>query len=667
MQVAGRLVSCRTSHRLVVSTLLLGALAGTALAFQGTASSAVSGTARLDHPRGIAARPGAGYRKLDSRLAGLVDSRLHAFPSSSGWRAASVPVVKDRKVLVEIDASRPAAARKAVARLGGTVNAYFRSLIEARVPKSALGALSRQGSVKFVRPPARGQADEVPGEEVEASLASAVHAQGITGKGTKVAIIDGSFNGLAARQASGDLPRNVVTKDFCGGELGSGEGHGTAVAEIVHEMAPDAQLYLVCFGNLVSLAAAEAYVKNQGIKIVNFSVEFFNTGRGTNDAGDPLDAIVADASANGILWVNSAGNDAYTHWAGTFADADGNGYLDFAPSDDGNTFLWPDGLVVCGFLRWDEWPSATSDFDLILFDSTSGQIIASSTDVQNGSQPPVEQTCAQNASGITQRVAWGIRGTHVVSSPHLDFVSTPIPAPYLQYQTAAGSIGDPASSPSAFAVGALCWQNNVLEGYSSQGPTTDGRLKPDISGQDSVSSATFGPFASSCPSGFAGTSASSPEVAGAAALVKQANPSFTAAEIQSFLEKNATDIGAAGPDDQTGAGALHLPTIAVAKDSVKPKAKALPSSGQRGRIVKLLSRVSDDSGQVKIRDQVKQNGHVIKTLSTNGFVAAETPSVGYFSWKAGPKLSGTITHCVRAQDRTGNLSATNCARVTLRG
>jgi len=83
--------------------------------------------------------------------------------------------------------------------------------------------------------------------------------------------------------------------------------------------------------------------------------------------------------------------------------------------------------------------------------------------------------------------------------------------------------------------------------------------------------------------------------------------------------------------------------------------------------VKLLSRVSDDSGQVKIRDQVKQNGHVIKTLSTNGFVAAQTPSVGYFSWKAGPRLSGTITHCVRAQDRTGNISATNCARVTLRG
>jgi subtilisin family serine protease len=667
MRVAGHLVSRRSSRRLIVSTLLLTALAGTALAFQGTASSAVSATAAFDRPHGVPARPRAGDAKLDSRLAGLVDSRLRAYPASSRWRDAALPAVKNGKVLVEIEASRPAAARAAVSRLGGTVQASFRSLIEARVPKSALGPLSRQGSVKFVRPPASWRTDDVPGEEVQASGAAALHAKGVTGKGQKVAIIDGSFNGLAARQASGDLPTNVVTEDLCKGQFLSGEGHGTAVAEIVHEEAPGAQLYLICFDDLVSLAAAEAYVKSQGIKIVNFSVEFFNTGRGTNDPSDPLDAIVADAQANGILWVNSAGNDAFTHWSGTFTDANADGYTEFAPGDEGNTFLWPDGLVVCGFLRWDEWPNATSDFDLILFDSATGQIITSSTDVQNGTQPPVEQTCAQNTSGSTLQVAWGIFGTHVVTSPHLDFVSSPIPPPYLQYQTAAGSIGDPASSPSAFGVGALCWQNNSLEPYSSQGPTTDGRLKPDISGHDSVSSATFGLFDIACPSGFAGTSASSPEVAGAAALVRQGNPAFSPSQIEALLEKAATDIGPAGPDNQTGAGALHLPNIVIAKDTTKPKAKALPSSGRRGHSIKLLSRVSDDSGQVKITDRVKQNGHVIKTLSTGGFVAAATPQVGYFTWTPGRHLTGIITHCVKAQDKAKNISDESCARVTLSG
>jgi subtilisin family serine protease len=433
-------------------------------------------------------------------------------------------------------------------------------------------------------------------------------------------------------------------------------------------MAPDAQLYLICFGgDLASLAQAEVYAKSQGVQIVNFSVEYFNTGRGTDDSTDPVDSIVADARASGILWVNSAGNDAFTHWSGTFVDANGDGYLDYssAPLDEGNTFTWPAGLEVCGFLKWDEWPFAKSDFDLLLFQSSSGQVIASSTGIQDGSQPPTEQVCATNSSGATMQAAWGIVGSRVTTSPRLDFFSTPIPPPYLQFQTAAGSVGDPASSPSAFAVGAVCWQNNVLEPYSSQGPAVDGLLKPDISGHDSVSSATFGPFVSACPSGFAGTSASAPEVAGAAALVKQANPSYSAAQIESFLEQNATDLGPPGADDQTGAGALHLPSDIVTTDTTRPRATALASKGKRGHVVKLLSRVSDDSGSVKIRDQVKQNGRLIKTLTTSGFVPAATPRVGFFRWTAGPRLTGTITHCVRAQDRSRNVSAVSCARVTL--
>ena len=36
-------------------------------------------------------------------------------------------------------------------------------------------------------------------------------------------------------------------------------------------------------------------------------------------AGTP-DAIVADAKANGILWVNAAGNQAQNHWSGNFID-----------------------------------------------------------------------------------------------------------------------------------------------------------------------------------------------------------------------------------------------------------------------------------------------------------------------------------------------------------
>src|SRR5437899_3667437 len=99
---------------------------------------------------------------------------------------------------------------------------------------------------------------------------------------------------------------------------------------------------------------------------------------------------------------------------------------------------------------------------------------------------------------------------------------------------------EPESSPNALAVGAICWQTNALESFSSQGPTIDGGVKPDIAGQDATSSGTYG-AASGCGAGFLGTSAGAPHVAGAAALILQANPTFTPPQIQNLLETRAGD------------------------------------------------------------------------------------------------------------------------------
>jgi subtilisin family serine protease len=600
--------------------------------------------------------------KLDSSLAGLVAPKPKFFVR--GVRVGiAAPALVHGKVRVDVTTSNASAARAAILRLGGHVEGSWRGDVTALVPPSSLATLSRLPSVRFVGAPARMVEDAVPGEEVGASLASAWQAQGITGKGVKIAVIDGGFGGLADRQASGDLPTNIVTGDFCGGLFASSnEIHGTAVAEIVHEMAPDAQLYLACSTDESSVGQAERWAKSQGVKVINFSAGFPASGRG--DGSGLIGSIVADARANGILWVNAAGNQALTHWSGTFIDTDGDGLEDWAPNDIGNTFVWPNGSQVCGILKWDEWPIAVSDFDLQLIDSNTGNVLASSNTVQNGSQPPLEAFCTTpNPTGSNLAVAWVIVGNHVVGSPRLDLISE---SPPLQYSEAAGSVLDPATSPSAFAVGALCWQTGALESYSSQGPTIDGRVKPDIVGHDSVSSPAYGSFSGTCPSGFAGTSAASPEVAGAAALVKQAHPAFGPDQLESFLEQNATDIGAPGKDDQTGAGGLHLPSSVGVTDTTPPKAKALPSSGKRDHVVKLRSRLFDDSGELRIREQVKQNGHVIKTL-TSGFVSTPSPQIRSLSWKAPASIKGSIQHCVRDQDPAGNVSPISCAKVTLSG
>ena len=571
-------------------------------------------------------------------------------------RPASVATASSGRVRVVIETSNPALARESVRAVGGRIERNAAGLVQAIVTPRAETALAGKAGVDRVRPPYAQIQTAVGGEQVGVTLAAAWHEKGFTGKGIKVAVLDGGFKGLAERQASGDLPANVVTQDFCGGQLLGEEDHGTAVAEIVHEMAPDAQLYLACVGTEVDLAAAEAWAKSQGVTVINHSAGWEGPYR--DDGGGPVGAVVADARANGILWVNSAGNEAMTHWSGSYAP-NGSWHMWSPNGDMGNSFIWPNGMDICGFLKWDEWPSGISDFDLGLLLSGSNSLLAVSEGNQGVGQPPFEAMCWRQTSGRDLVVFWAIRGYRVTTSPRLDLVSW---SPTLQYAVAAGSIATPASSPAAFAVGALCWQSRGLEPYSSQGPTIDGRTKPDIVGHDSVSGSTYGGF-SSCPSAFAGTSASSPEVAGAAALVKQAYPNLNPDQLKAYLMRAARDLGDAGVDNVYGAGELQLPKP---PDIVAPTISALASKGRKGRAIRLLSRVSDDSGEVRVVEEIKLGRKVVARLKPVWFSAAARSKTIAVAWKAPASATGAYQHCARAVDRAGNSSPASCARVVLK-
>jgi subtilisin family serine protease len=501
---------------------------------------------------------------------------------------------------VEIHAGDPVAARAAVRAAGGEVESSFGRLLEARVPASGIAALGASKAVRFAQEPSRPELDSIGGQGVAVTAAAAWHAAGYTGRGVKVAVIDGGFGGLGKRQAEGDLPRSVKRVDYC--SSGAFDGpiaveHGTAVAEIVHEMAPGAELHLICADTLVGLARAAAYARTQGIAIVNHSVSWFNTSRGDGSGGPATpDAIVAGAGAAGILWVNSAGNRGQQHWGGTFTDADGDGWHEFAPGDEGNTVSFGKYEGACIRLKWDDWPTSDQDYDLHLVrldtNAVDGRvaIVASSRNAQTGSQPPTEQLCFSNPG---PRYPYAIEIVRVsgTASPRLDlFIS---PGPDFEHQVAEGSVTEPASSPAAVAVGAVCWLGDTFEAYSSRGPTIDGRSKPDLVAPADVSSATYGDFRACSGSGFAGTSAAAPHVAGAAALVKQANPSFDSAQIRAFLESRAFDLGVPGRDELFGIGKLLLgaPPAALARapvalSCVVPKLRGKTVSQARRALVR---------------------------------------------------------------------------------
>ena len=234
------------------------------------------------------------------------------------------PLTKPRngRVLVELMV-KPGQSSSEVAHLralGAHINGSAPASIEARVPADSLSSIQADAAVRYVRAVDPGVPEAVTGQEVTTTEARTAQAAGVGGAGVKVMVIDVGFAGYTGSQASGDLPAALATFNRCASFTSRGD-HGTQVAEIVHEMAPDAQLTLACAESATDLANAEAYAKANGISIISRSVGVFNTSRGDGSGGPGSpDAIAADAQANGILWVNSAGNYARSHWGGPFSD-----------------------------------------------------------------------------------------------------------------------------------------------------------------------------------------------------------------------------------------------------------------------------------------------------------------------------------------------------------
>ena len=202
--------------------------------------------------------------------------------------------------------------------------------------------------------------------------------------------------------------------------------------------------------------------------------------------------------------------------------------------------------------------------------------VAVSYDDQTGRAARHPSRSCYTNPGATQKYGAAI-GRSGPSTPRFDmFVLGTGP---IQYQTAAGSVTEPASSPNTLAAGAICWNGFGLEPYSSQGPNINGVTKPDISGFDSVSSSTYGAAGACGASGFAGTSAASPGIAGAAALLLQQNPALTPTTLQAKVTSLAVDLGTAGPDNIFGAGRLLLPTLPV--NTVLPTITGTARSARR--------------------------------------------------------------------------------------
>jgi hypothetical protein len=485
------------------------------------------------------------------------------------------------RIRVEIIHSLGAEAIKNLVRgLGGAEEGTAAGgLAQALVPFDRLVELEHHPGVAFIRPPLRASEPVIPtagqpirapatpsviGEEVNFTNASAWHANGHKGQGVKVAIVDFfDYDFWANAQQAGELPAPAGT--FCQANgaacdiWASGNPHGEGVAEIVHEMAPNAQLYLATAFSTADLGAAVNYFFAQGVDIVTRSLTSEYDGPGDGTGG--IDNVINNAAANQITWFNSAGNTAGrsgsyqgSYWRGSWSDPDSDRWINFTPTDEAIGF-------TCGFIngvRWNDWGAGRTDYDIYVYDDPDlNTLVGSSQNDQTNGAPPLEHpsyTCNQ-ADPTDFMIIYLWDSGYTAADDTIEFMTNGLGIEYWQNPYSITGPGADTASPGALSIGAIDPANGAtIAPYSSQGPSNDERTLPDISAVACVASYTY------YPGCFAGTSASTPVAAGAAALVFGAGLATVPTQLKTYLKTSAfVDRGAAGPDNVYGVGELVLP------------------------------------------------------------------------------------------------------------
>ncbi len=404
-------------------------------------------------------------------------------------------------------------------------------------------------------------------EGVHATGADGWHAAGITGKGVRVGIIDTGFINYARALGGAKVTaRSFRADDRIEERRATADTvHGTACAEIVHEMAPDAELYLAATDTTGSfLAAMQWLITDMHVPIITTSLGFY--GDYPTDGSSVLAQAVDKAKAAGVFFVKSAGNFADKHYGATFTDTDGDGFHDFpgGKTKNGMTVKMTGGPFEV-FLNWDDWKQPHVNYDLSLFNSTGQEAARSDTDQARTGKPPVE-----HIMGIFPAGMYTLKIKKVnPRDPDLP-LQLIIQGGQVEQTTPDGSITVPGDARGAVAVAAINVRTESVEPFSSHGPTLDGRAKPDLGAPDRV---TNGVYASVGVATFLGTSAAAPHVGGAAALYKQIVPDATPDAILAFLAQHAgTPQGSERGANITGSGQLRLgaPPGVAANSATQP-------------------------------------------------------------------------------------------------
>ena len=513
------------------------------------------------------------------------------------------------RALVDIRADVDDALLARLAGLGARVESSFPGYraVRAEVPLRRVEEVAALPGVSFVEPAAEATTNtgSATSQGDAAHRAPDIRALGLTGAGVKVGVLSDGVDSLAARQSTGDLPPTcpqtgacVQVVDEC--SLPPCGDEGTAMLEIVHDLAPSAQLYFAtAFDSSASFAANIRALRDAGCTVIIDDVTYFSEGAFQDG---PIAQAVNDVAATGVLYFSSAANSGNKNdgtsgtWEGDFVNSGttipvidtreggASPVHSFGGGQNSDLLTANSGPIS---LKWSDMLGGSgNDYDLFVLNSTLTTVVAASSTSQTGFQDAYEIVNSQ-ASG-NRVVIVNFLGAAAVRALRVDTnrgrLSVNTEGSTYGHNAGESTISVAATdgrAPGAgnpFTGGAA----NPVEYYSSDGPrrifyepngtaitpgnvlfgTNGGRLlqKPDLTAADCVTTTTPGFIP------FCGTSAAAPHAGAIAALLLSASPAPTPALVRAAMGATAIDIEAVGVDRDSGRGIVMANRAQVAAD-----------------------------------------------------------------------------------------------------
>jgi hypothetical protein len=428
------------------------------------------------------------------------------------------------------------------------------------------------------------------------------------GAGVKIGVISDGYDGLIDAQDNGELPLDVVVNP----NLASAGAEGTAMLEIIHDIAPGAELLLSGTGATAdsSRSAPGRFIEavdwlvSQGATVI-VDDKFFGTEPFYSDGivarhiqnlidnppdhdNDPLTPPLE------ILFVTAAGNHAERHMGGvfdiaehTFADGTTRQLHFFDGIDPFLTFASNPSPAAAPHwlaLNWNEPYDETVFpwFRLMLVDPVNNLPVARVAADEISSSQSILRFTQSKPSPATLAIEYlgpdpaptGLAFSLVASESIPPEGTRVFGAP----SDSTDSIWGHAALADVLTVGAVNVDNpSQVAPYSARGPATiHGGGTPrnvlDVVAGDLVQVSGAGGF----PVPFRGTSAAAPHVAAMAALLMQLYPDANRDAIRDAIARSAADIGSPGYDQVSGYGVADAVAADVLMDAVFDRAVLAP-------------------------------------------------------------------------------------------